>query len=168
MTEQHRLAAIVSADVAGYSRLMARDEGGTLAALKDVAPQTGRSRSRRDAAIAEFEQTMKLSPLDPQQGGNAKQELANALCWAGRTEGTLFWARRAIRECPGWSATLRLLIGALWLSGRHFEAKEAAQNFVEMFPADRIRGSHCPAERRRPVSSYQPQMAHTCYRVARP
>jgi adenylate cyclase len=34
MTEQRRLAAIVSADVAGYSRLMGRDETGTLAALK--------------------------------------------------------------------------------------------------------------------------------------
>jgi adenylate cyclase len=34
MTEQRRLAAIVSADVAGYSRLMGRDEGGTLAAMK--------------------------------------------------------------------------------------------------------------------------------------
>ena len=32
-TEQRRLAAIVSADVAGYSRLMGRDESGTLAAL---------------------------------------------------------------------------------------------------------------------------------------
>ncbi len=36
MTEQRRLAAIVSADVAGYSRLMSRDESGTLAALKDL------------------------------------------------------------------------------------------------------------------------------------
>jgi TolB-like protein/class 3 adenylate cyclase/tetratricopeptide (TPR) repeat protein len=34
MTEQRRLAAIVSADVAGYSRLMGRDESGTLMALK--------------------------------------------------------------------------------------------------------------------------------------
>ena len=32
--EQRRLAAIVSADVAGYSRLMGRDESATLAALK--------------------------------------------------------------------------------------------------------------------------------------
>src|SRR5262245_8201507 len=32
--EQRRLAAIVSADVAGYSRLMGRDESGTLGALK--------------------------------------------------------------------------------------------------------------------------------------
>src|SRR5262245_2448335 len=34
MTEQRRLAAIVSADVAAYSRLMGRDESGTLVALK--------------------------------------------------------------------------------------------------------------------------------------
>jgi len=34
MSEQRRLAAIVAADVAGYSRLMGRDESGTLAALK--------------------------------------------------------------------------------------------------------------------------------------
>ena len=34
MTEQRRLAAVVSADVAGYSRLMGSDESGTLAALK--------------------------------------------------------------------------------------------------------------------------------------
>ena len=30
-SEQRRLAAIVSADVEGYSRLMGRDESGTLA-----------------------------------------------------------------------------------------------------------------------------------------
>jgi len=35
-TEQRRLAAIVSADVAGYSRLMGHDESGTLAALKSL------------------------------------------------------------------------------------------------------------------------------------
>jgi adenylate cyclase len=31
---QRRLAAILAADVVGYSRLMQRDEAGTLAALK--------------------------------------------------------------------------------------------------------------------------------------
>jgi adenylate cyclase len=34
--EQRRLAAVVSTDVAGYSRLMGRDESGTLAALKTL------------------------------------------------------------------------------------------------------------------------------------
>ena len=37
MTEQRRLAAIVSADVAGYSRLMGRDDSGTLARLHVVS-----------------------------------------------------------------------------------------------------------------------------------
>ena len=36
MPEQRRLAAIVAADVAGYSRLMGRDESGTLQALRAV------------------------------------------------------------------------------------------------------------------------------------
>jgi adenylate cyclase len=34
MTTTRRLAAILAADVVGYSRLMKQDEGGTLAALK--------------------------------------------------------------------------------------------------------------------------------------
>jgi adenylate cyclase len=34
--EQRRLAAIVAADVVGYSRLMGIDESGTLAALKEL------------------------------------------------------------------------------------------------------------------------------------
>ena len=32
--EQRKLAAIVAADVVGYSRLMGRDESGTLAVMK--------------------------------------------------------------------------------------------------------------------------------------
>ena len=34
MSQTRRLAAILAADVAGYSRLMGRDEAGTLARLK--------------------------------------------------------------------------------------------------------------------------------------
>src|ERR1700751_3482962 len=36
MTQTRRLAAILAADVAGYSRLMGEDEEGTLAALKEI------------------------------------------------------------------------------------------------------------------------------------
>jgi class 3 adenylate cyclase len=46
--EQRRLAAIVSADVAGYSRLMGRDETGTLAELKSLR------RELIDPAIAAY------------------------------------------------------------------------------------------------------------------
>jgi class 3 adenylate cyclase/TolB-like protein len=46
--DQRRLAAIVSADVAGYSRLMGRDDSGTLAALK------AHRRKLIDPKIAEY------------------------------------------------------------------------------------------------------------------
>src|SRR6516164_9530043 len=46
--DQRRLAAIVSADVAGYSRLMGEDESRTLAALKDLR------RGLVDPKIAEY------------------------------------------------------------------------------------------------------------------
>ena len=36
MTATRRLAAILAADVAGYSRLIGADEGGTLQALKAI------------------------------------------------------------------------------------------------------------------------------------
>ena len=36
MSQTRRLAAILAADVAGYSRLMGADEEGTLAALKTI------------------------------------------------------------------------------------------------------------------------------------
>ena len=45
--DQRRLAAIVAADVVGYSRLMGRDESGTLATLK------GHRRELIDPKIAE-------------------------------------------------------------------------------------------------------------------
>ena len=37
MREQRRLTAIVAADVVGYSRLMGRDESGTLARLAAIS-----------------------------------------------------------------------------------------------------------------------------------
>src|SRR5689334_19032655 len=41
MTVTRRLAAILAADVAGYSRLMGADEEGTLAALKAIRHEVG-------------------------------------------------------------------------------------------------------------------------------
>ena len=57
MTEQRRLAAIVSADVAGYSRLMGRDESGTLAAPEGwmnclVWPGVGRPPENRACRVS--------------------------------------------------------------------------------------------------------------------
>jgi len=44
-TERRLVAAIMSADVAGYSRLMGKDEPGTLSALRGVSWRTSRAAS---------------------------------------------------------------------------------------------------------------------------
>ncbi len=47
MAEQRvhrRLAAILAADVVGYSRMMREDETGTLAQLREAAEERGRRR----------------------------------------------------------------------------------------------------------------------------
>jgi adenylate cyclase len=64
MCEQRKLAAVLAADVVGYSRLMGRDEAGTLARLKEhralrLEPALQRNGSRLvkltgDGALAEF------------------------------------------------------------------------------------------------------------------
>jgi len=61
---QRRLAAILAADVVGYSRLMERDEAGTLATLKDrrrkiLVPLVGQHQGRivkvmGDGVLVEF------------------------------------------------------------------------------------------------------------------
>ena len=66
MTEQRRLAAIVSADVAGYSRLMGRDESGTLAALKALR------REVVDPAIAR-----------PRRAASSRPQVT-VCCWSSR------------------------------------------------------------------------------------
>ena len=44
---ERRLTAILAADVVGYSRLMGIDEAGTLAALKSLRQESGRSQDHR-------------------------------------------------------------------------------------------------------------------------
>ena len=50
--EQRKLAAILAADVVGYSRLMGRDESGTLARLREHRNERLDRRSRAMAAVA--------------------------------------------------------------------------------------------------------------------
>ena len=85
---EHRLAAIMSADVAGYSRLMGKDEAGTLAALKALrrevfAPQVAAHNGRivklmGDGALVEFSSIVQAvdCAVAVQQGvnGGAKRD----------------------------------------------------------------------------------------------
>src|SRR5262245_46791353 len=80
---QRRLAAILAADVVGFSRLMERDEAGTLAALKALRaelfePQTRAHGGRifkvaGDSALCEFH-----SAVDAVQAATAIQRLLAA------------------------------------------------------------------------------------------
>ena len=77
---ERRLAAILAADVVGYSRLMERDEAGTLAVLKSrrkevLEPLVARHRGRifkiaGDGALVEFASTVHAvqCAIDLQQG----------------------------------------------------------------------------------------------------
>ena len=47
---ERRLAAILAADVAGYSRLMEADEEGTLAALRAIRRELGDPKIARERA----------------------------------------------------------------------------------------------------------------------
>ena len=81
-----------------------------------------------------FEKSLRLSPLEPQWNAGPKFGMASALCWGGRPEEALPWVRRALQERPDWAGIHRLLVAALWLSGRHAEAKVAARRYLEMVP----------------------------------
>ena len=108
---QRRLAAILAADVVGYSRLMERDEAGTLAALKarrtDVLePLVAKHRGRivklmGDGVLVEFgsavdavecavelqEAWLRPMPACPRIGGS---------CCASASISAMLWSRAAI------------------------------------------------------------------------
>ena len=73
MTATRRLAAILAADVAGYSRLIGADEGGTLQALKairaelidqTIAAHHGRLvKTTGDGLLVEFGSVVDAPPL---------------------------------------------------------------------------------------------------------
>jgi len=71
---ERRLAAILAADVAGYSRMMGQDEAGTLTRLKavrrelvdpEIAEHGGRGSSRRPATAywSSFRASSRQSPV---------------------------------------------------------------------------------------------------------
>ena len=81
---ERRITAILAADVAGYSRLMAADEEGTLAALKTVRrevadPKIKEHRGRivkttGDGLLVEFS-----SAVEPVRGAVAWRHLTEAM-----------------------------------------------------------------------------------------
>lgn len=94
---------------------------------------------KTDMALAEFRNSLSLSPLDPQWSSGCKHGIASALCWGGRPKEALLWARQAVQERPGWGVADRMLIATLWMSGRRAEAERVAKRHVEAFPRLSVR-----------------------------
>lgn len=92
-----------------------------------------------EPAMAAFEKAVRLSPLDPHWSGSAKFGIASALCWEGRSEEALPWIRKALQDRPDFAGIHRLLVAALWLSGRHEEARTAARRYLDMVPRFSLR-----------------------------
>ncbi len=92
-----------------------------------------------ETAMTDFEHAMRLSPLDPQWGASTRFGIASVLCWDGRPEEALPWIRKALQERPDFAGIHRLLVAALWLSGRHEQAREAASRYLEMLPEFSLR-----------------------------
>ena len=53
-----------------------------------------------ETALREFENALRLSPLDPHWTGSPKYGMASALYFGGRPEEALPWARKAMQERP--------------------------------------------------------------------
>src|SRR6185369_14063710 len=87
MTATRRLAAILAADVAGYSRLMGLDGEGTLERLKAHRRELMASTSQHGSAILAMLAGKVISGATP-----------CGLCWSRRDEAPL-GTRRAYIEC---------------------------------------------------------------------
>jgi hypothetical protein len=115
--EQRHLAAILAADVVGYSRLMERDEAGTLAALKALRAEVFEPRTREhggrifkiagDGALCEFSCLL----------------VALAHFHAERYADASAWADKALRDAPRYGPTLSIKLGACGLAGQLDEAR---------------------------------------------
>jgi adenylate cyclase len=69
MTQSRRLAAILAADVAGYSRLMGADEEGTLERLKALRREPGDPRSRNTGSHPRADPGTKTTGEGDRAGG---------------------------------------------------------------------------------------------------
>lgn len=124
---ERRLAAVLAADVAGYSRLMGEDEEGTLRRLN--AHRLGRA----GETVTYVQQALRLSPRDP--------SLANWLSFIGRAEFYLGRDDAAIDSLlkaevvnPRLSGIYLHLAAAYALTNRDTPARDALAQFEKLEP----------------------------------
>jgi len=141
---KRKLAAILSADVKGYSRLMGMDEESTARTIElDGSSNTATARAllgwnlamlrRHDEAVAAVERAYELAP------NSVLYLYGTILAFSGRAEEALPLLKEALRLNPRPpNSYLRSLIVAHRLSGRSEEAIAYAKTAVQREPDDII------------------------------
>jgi class 3 adenylate cyclase len=112
---ERRLAAILAADVAGYSRLMGIDEEETLAGLK------GLRKSLIDPKIADHR-------------GRIVKTTGDGALLAGRYEESSSWAERALQRRPNLLVAIRESAASNALAGRLLKAQKAMAQLRQFDP----------------------------------
>ncbi len=148
---QRRLAAILAADVAGYSRLMGADEEGTLAGLRAhraelidpcIAENDGRIvKTTGDGALVEFASAVDAvrCALDIQRGmatrnADVAPDRRIAFLHLGDYAAAEQAARDRIARNPQTDASRVLLAAALGHQGRAEEARAAWDELLRVNP----------------------------------
>ena len=115
---ERRFAAILAADVAGYSRLIGADEEGTLERLRALRAEL------TDPKIAEHRgRTVKTT------GGLAFAHIA-----ARRFEEAIEWADRALHDQPRFTVAVRAKVVANAHLGRLDEARAELGRMLALYP----------------------------------
>ena len=91
----------------------------------------------RVEALFAAKRAISLSPLDPELY-LFESYAARAAVLCERYEEALSHARASVRRNTLHAPSHRLLVGALWLMGRHDEARSAAGNFLRTLPGARV------------------------------
>jgi adenylate cyclase len=90
-----------------------------------------------DAAIKQFEVTLRLSPVDPRIF-IAQSGLAYAHFFAGHNADATSWATAALRQHPNFRNAQFILAACHAMSGRIEEAREICARLMQLNPASRI------------------------------
>ena len=90
-----------------------------------------------DAAIAQFQFALRLSPLDS-RFNLAQTGLAYGHFFAGRNEEASTWAATAARQRPNHLGAQRIMMACNAVSGRVDEAREICARLMQLNPALRI------------------------------
>lgn len=105
------------------------------ARLSETQSQAGDN----DAALASVAKAIALSPLDPQRY-MYESFAARAALVVGRYDDAARHARASLRRHALHAPAHRGLIGALWLGGRHDEARAAAADYLRALPGATVSG----------------------------